>query len=68
MYCIFHLKDNQTIVEDIFENPRKQVKGAVDVGLKFEKDMIPLRMDVKDYYINVPDNYDPYNKAKKLLA
>jgi hypothetical protein len=36
--------------------------------LKFVKDLIPLRMEVEDHRINVPDNYDPYNKAKKLLA
>lgn len=35
--------------------------------MKFNKDMIPLRIDTKDYIINVPEDYDPYHKAKKLL-
>lgn len=35
--------------------------------MNFIKDLIPLRIDTKDYIINVPEKYDPYYKAKKLL-
>ncbi|CAD8165235.1 unnamed protein product [Paramecium octaurelia] len=60
---------NNTIEDDDepYQNKRKQVKGALDIGMRFTKDMIPLRIDTKDYLINVPEDYDPYHKAKKLL-
>ncbi|CAD8068580.1 unnamed protein product [Paramecium sonneborni] len=61
---------NNTIEDDEdeqYSNKRKQVKGALDIGTKFIKDMIPLRIDTQDYLINVPEDYDPYHKAKKLL-
>lgn len=52
--------------EDARDNPRKQVKME-EVSM-FVKDVMPLRMDTKDYFIDVPSNYDPYHRIKELKA
>jgi len=58
-------KSDDEIVKNLFLYSNRLLSGIIDYGLKTNEDILNLKLDIEDFYLNV--NHGNYSHAKSFL-